>query len=123
MHTPEQLLYATSHEWVLVEGDQATVGITDFAQHELGDITFVDLPTVGTVLTAGGDMGAVESVKAASDLYSPVSGTVVAINALLEDNPELVNKSPYTEGWLIKVALSAAPEGLLSASAYADICD
>ena len=122
MQTPENLLYSDSHEWVAMDGNQATVGITDFAQHELGDITFVDLPVVGTVWNSGDDMGAVESVKAASDLYTPVSGTVIAVNALLEDNPELVNKDPYGEGWLIKVELSGAPEGLLSAAAYAATC-
>jgi len=122
MQTPENLLYTKSHEWVALEGRQATVGITDFAQHELGDITFVDLPVVGTVLNVGEDMGTVESVKAASDLYCPVSGAVIAVNAQLEDNPELVNKSPYEDGWMLKMELTGDPEGLLSAADYAAIC-
>jgi glycine cleavage system H protein len=119
---PNDLKYAKSHEWAKIEGDVATIGITHFAQEQLGDLTFVDLPKVGATLTAGAEMGSVESVKAASELYSPVSGTVTEVNAALENAPEAVNQDPYTAGWMIKVKLSAAPAGLLDAAAYADVC-
>jgi glycine cleavage system H protein len=119
---PNDLKYAKSHEWAKIDGDVATVGITHFAQEQLGDLTFVDLPKVGAQLTAGAEMGSVESVKAASELYSPVSGQVLEVNAALENAPEAVNQDPYTAGWMLKVKLSAAPEGLLDAAAYADVC-
>lgn len=119
---PNDLKYAKSHEWAKIDGDVATVGITHFAQEQLGDLTFVDLPKVGATLTAGTEMGSVESVKAASELYSPVSGQVVEVNAALENAPEAVNQDPYKTGWMLKVKLSAAPEGLLDATAYADVC-
>ena len=119
---PTDLKYAKSHEWAKIEGDVATVGITHFAQEQLGDLTFVDLPKVGATLTAGSEMGSVESVKAASELYSPVSGTVTAVNEALEGAPEAVNQDPYVAGWMIKVKLSAAPAGLLDADAYAEVC-
>ncbi|HWR04912.1 MAG TPA: glycine cleavage system protein GcvH [Humidesulfovibrio sp.] len=122
MMIPNDLKYAKSHEWAKIEGDVATIGITHFAQEQLGDLTFVDLPKVGATLTAGAEMGSVESVKAASELYSPVSGTVVEVNAALENAPEAVNQDPYTAGWMLKVKLSAAPAGLLDAAAYADVC-
>ncbi len=118
MSTPTDLLYSKSHEWVRIEGDEAVIGISHFAQEQLGDITFVDLPSVGDEMTAGGDLGAVESVKAASELYSPVSGEVIAINEELDGAPELVNQAPYTDGWMVRIKLSAAPEGLLDAAAY-----
>jgi len=119
---PNDLKYAKSHEWAKIDGDVATVGITHFAQEQLGDLTFVDLPKVGATLATGAEMGSVESVTAASELYSPVSGQVVEVNAALENAPEAVNQDPYTAGWMIKVKLSAAPEGLLDAAAYAEVC-
>lgn len=117
----EGLLYAESHEWVKIEGDTATVGITDYAQHALGDIVYVDLPEVGDEVTAGEDFGAVESVKAASDLISPVSGEVVEINEALEDEPGLINSDPYG-AWIMKVKLGETGEGLLDAAAYETLC-
>ncbi len=122
MNNPTNLLYAESHEWVRVEGDEAVLGITDHAQHSLGDITYVELPAVGDTLASGQEMGVVESVKAASDLYSPVQGEVVAVNEALNDTPELVNQSPYEQGWMVRVKLSAQPDGLLSAADYEKVC-
>lgn len=115
----ENLRYADSHEWVKVEGEVATVGITDYAQHALGNIVYVDMPEVGDEVTAGEDFGAVESVKAASDLISPVSGEVIAINEALEDSPELVNEDAF-ENWIMKVQLKdpAEVDNLLDAKAY-----
>ncbi len=120
----ENLRYADSHEWVSVEGEIATVGITDYAQHALGNIVYVDMPEVGDEVTAGEDFGAVESVKAASDLISPVSGEVVEINEALEDNPELVNEDAFGN-WIMKVKLSDPSEldNLLDAAAYAKVCE
>lgn len=120
----DNLRYADSHEWVKVEGDIATVGITDYAQHALGNIVYVDMPEVGDEVTAGEDFGAVESVKAASDLISPVSGEVVEINEALEDEPELLNADAFAN-WIMKVKLSDAAEidALLDAAAYAKICE
>lgn len=115
---PTDLKYTPSHEWARVEGDTATVGITSFAQEQLGDITFVDLPAVGAQVTQGSEFGSIESVKAASELYSPVTGEVVEVNAALESAPELVNQEPFAGGWMIKVKLSEEPKGLLDASAY-----
>ena len=116
---PEDLKYAKSHEWVLVEGDIATVGITYFAQEQLGDLTFVELPEVGDTFEAGTEMGSVESVKAASEIYAPVTGEVVEVNEELEDAPEKVNEEPYGEGWLLKFKIKGEPEGLLDAEGYA----
>ncbi|MBD5201413.1 MAG: glycine cleavage system protein GcvH [Bacteroidales bacterium] len=118
------LRYSDSHEWVKVDGDVATIGITDYAQHALGSIVYVDMPEEGDEVTAGEDFGAVESVKAASDLISPVSGEVVEINEALEDQPELLNQDAF-ENWIIKVRLSDAAEveALLDAAAYAKICE
>ena len=120
----EGLLYADSHEWVKVEGEIATIGISDYAQHALGDIVYVDMSEVGDEVTAGEDFGAVESVKAASDLYSPVSGEVVEVNEELEDAPESINADAYG-AWIIKVKISDASEleNLLSAEAYAKLCE
>lgn len=120
----DDLRYADSHEWVKVDGDIATVGITDYAQHALGNIVYVDMPEVGDEVTAGEDFGAVESVKAASDLISPVSGEVVEINEALEDEPELVNADAFAN-WIMKVKLSDPSEvdALLDAAAYAKICE
>ena len=115
----EGLFYAESHEYVRVEGEYGYIGITDYAQHELGNVVYVDMPDVDDEVTAGEDFGAVESVKAASDLISPVSGTVVEVNEALNDNPEFVNSDPY-ENWIIKVQLSDASEtaNLMGADAY-----
>ncbi len=121
---PENLRYADSHEWVSLDGDVATVGITDYAQHALGNIVYVDMPEVDDEVTAGEEFGAVESVKAASDLISPVSGTVVEINENLEDQPELVNEDAFAN-WIMKVKISdpAELDNLLDAAAYAKICE
>lgn len=120
----DDLRYADSHEWVKLEGDIATVGITDYAQHALGNIVYVDMPEVDDEVTAGEEFGAVESVKAASDLISPVSGTVVEINENLEDQPELVNEDAFAN-WIMKVKISdpAELDNLLDAAAYAKICE
>lgn len=118
---PADLKYTKSHEWTKIEGDTATVGITQFAQEQLGDLTFVDLPGVGDQVTAGSEMGSVESVKAASELYSPVTGEVVAVNEDLAAAPEKVNQDPYGAGWMIKVKLAAQPQGLLDAAAYEQV--
>ena len=119
---PKELLYAKSHEWVKIDGDEAVVGITHFAQEQLGDLTFVELPQPGDEAVAGSEIGTVESVKAASEIYSPVSGDIIAVNAELENAPELVNKDAFGAGWLYKVKLTAKPEGLLDADAYAAMC-
>ena len=118
----EELLYSDSHEWVKVDGNIAIIGVSDFAQAEMGDITYVDMPAEGDTVTKGEDFGALESVKASSELYSPVSGTVVAINNEIEDSPELINEDPYA-AWIIKVEMSDKSEldTLLGASAYAEI--
>lgn len=115
----EGLLYSESHEWVKVDGDIAIIGVTDFAQAEMGDITYVDLPGEGDEVEKDADFGALESVKASSELYSPVSGTVAAVNEALEDAPELINEDPY-ENWIIKVKISDTAEldTLLSAADY-----
>lgn len=115
----EGLLYSDSHEWVKVEGNIAVIGVSDFAQSEMGDITYVDMPDVDDEVTKGEDFGALESVKASSELYSPVSGTVVEKNEALEDAPELINEDAYAN-WIIKVEMSdtADLEGLMDAAAY-----
>lgn len=118
---PAELRFAKSHEWVRLESDgTVTIGITDYAQNSLGDITYVQVPKVGATLKAGEVLGVVESVKAASDLYAPVAGTVVAANPVLETTPEAVNQSPYGEGWMIKVKPETpdALAGLLDAAGY-----
>ncbi|MBX5444506.1 glycine cleavage system protein GcvH [Sphaerobacter sp.] len=114
------LRYTKTHEWVKLDGDVATVGVTDFAQSELGDITYLELPEPGTTVTQGEPMGVIESVKAASDIYSPVSGEVIESNSTVVDSPELVNSSPYEEGWFVKVRVSdpAGVESLMDAAAY-----
>lgn len=124
MKIKEDIRYAESHEWVSLDGDIATVGITDYAQHALGDIVYVDMPEVGDEVTAGEEFGAVESVKAASDLYSPVSGEVVEINSELEDEPGLINQDAFAN-WIMKVKVSdlAEIDALLDAEAYAKICE
>lgn len=117
---PPELKYAKSHEWVRLDGDVATVGITDHAQHELTDIVFVELPQVGRKLKAGEACAVVESVKTASDIYAPVSGEVVAVNSKVVDKPELVNDQPYGDGWFFQVKVSDASESasLLNSAAY-----
>ena len=107
---PEQLRYATSHEWIKVDGDTGTVGITDHAQQELSDVVFVDLPKIGAKIAAGAVVAVVESVKAASDIYSPVSGEVTEVNADLVKHPELVNSDPFGAAWLYKLKLTAPAE-------------
>ncbi len=119
MNFPTDCLYAESHEWARLEGDEAVIGISSFAQEQLGDITYVDLPEAGSSVRKGAEMGSIESVKAASELYSPVDGEVVAVNAELESRPELVNEDPFGNGWLIRVRVSGKPEGLMDAAAYA----
>lgn len=118
---PADRQYTREHEWVKVDGDVATVGITDFAQRELGDVTYVELPKVGQALNQGEAFGVVESVKAVSDVYAPVSGEVIAVNEDLERRPEAVNASPYDEAWIVKVRLSDAGQldALLGADEYA----
>lgn len=120
MNTPSELKYTKDHEWVKIEGNIATVGITDFAQGELGDIVFVDVDTVDESLDAGEIFGSVEAVKTVSDLYLPVSGTITEFNELLEDQPELLNSDPYGEGWIIKVEINSDFDSsvLLSAEQY-----
>ena len=117
---PKELKYSRSHEWVKQEGNNVIIGITNYAQEELGDIVFVEMPKISRQLKQQESFGVAESVKAVSDLFSPVSGKVVAINETLSQHPELVNKEPYTSGWMIKVELAAAGEiaGLMSAEAY-----
>jgi len=123
---PGELKYLSSHEWVRVEGDgTATIGITDHAQDLLGDVVFVELPEVGAEIHAGEEAGVVESVKAASDIFSPVSGEVLAINEALEESPDLVNNEPYEDGWFFKVKLTDESdlEPLLDAEAYSAACE
>ncbi len=116
----DDLFYTESHEWVRIDGDIATIGISDFAQHELGDIVFVELPDVGSKVSAGEPCGSIEAVKAVEDLNCPVSGVVEERNGDLEDAPDTINKSPYEDGWLIKVRMSNMEEleNLLSAADY-----
>ena len=120
MHTPENLRYAKTHEWARIEGDRATIGITDFAQHELGDVVYLDLPKVGQTFRAGAAFGTVESVKAVSDLYAPLSGEVVEINEPLMDAPEGINNSPYDNGWMLVLKISdpAEVDALMDSAVY-----
>jgi glycine cleavage system H protein len=120
MNVPANLKYTKDHEWVLVEGEVATVGITDFAQHELGDIVFIEIETLGEKLGHGEVFGTIEAVKTVSDLFMPLSGTVTIKNAELDESAELVNSDPYGKGWMIKVAVDDASEldALLDAEAY-----
>lgn len=122
MKYPEELFYSKSHEWVKLEGDCAWIGITDFAQDALGDLVYVNLPEMGDEVTAGETFADVESVKAVSDIYSPVTGTVAEINEALLDAPETINQSPY-EAWLIKVEGVTDKEELLSAAAYQEMVE
>lgn len=121
LKTPADLKYTKEHEWIKVEGNVGVVGITEFAQDQLGDVVFVELPAVGRVLKQGEQFGVVESVKTVSDLYSPVSGKVIEVNADLEGSPELVNQGAYDKGWMLKIELAnpAEVEALLDAAGYA----
>jgi len=128
MTVPADLHYTPEHEWVSVEGDVASVGITDFAAQQLGDVVYISLPAAGAAVTAGEPCGEVESVKSVSDLYSPVDGEVVEVNAELEDDPSLVNAEPYSSGWLFRVRVAtgsngdaALPADLLSAADYEEL--
>lgn len=122
MSNPAELKYSKSHEWVRTEGDEAVIGITAFAQDSLGDITYVEAPTVDDEVTAESECGSIESVKAASDLISPVSGKVVAVNEALENTPEVINRDPYGEGWIYRVKVTEIPGDLLDAAAYEAFC-
>jgi len=123
--TPTNLKYAESHEWSLLDDDVVTVGISDFAQNSLGDIVYVELPDLGREVIQKEQIAVVESVKAASDIYAPVSGTVIAINGVLADSPEVINESPYEQGWFFKIKVSDESEmdSLLDADAYDDLCE
>lgn len=120
MNFPENLLYAPSHEWAQVSGTEATVGITEYAQSELGDIIFVELPSAGKKVEAGKPFGSIEAVKTVSDLYAPFSGEITAVNEKLKDEPELINKDCYGGGWIVKIKISdmSAKDKLLPAKAY-----
>lgn len=125
MDFPDELKYTEEHEWLLIEDELVTVGITDFAQDSLGDIVFVELPEVGTMLVAGKPFGVVESVKAVSDIYAPISGEVIEVNEELPDSPETLNTSPYEDGWMIKIKPSELSQldDLLDADDYADFVE
>lgn len=120
MNIPENLLYTEDHEWIRVEGDEAFIGITDFAQKELGDIVFVEVETVDESLDKGEAFGTIEAVKTVSDMFMPADGTVLELNAKIEDAPEVINKDPYGEGWIIKIKLADASQldKLLDSAAY-----
>ncbi len=122
MNIPEDLQYTKSHEWVRIEGDTATIGITDHAQDELGDVVFVELPEEGDTFDAGESFGTVESVKAVSDLYAPVGGEVVEVNSALEDAPENINEDPYGEGWIVKLRITDEAD-LLSPEEYEKVVE
>jgi glycine cleavage system H protein len=123
MDIPEGLRYSEEHEWVRIDGTRARIGITDYAQDALGDIVYVELPTVGSELEAGGQLGEVESTKSVSEIYAPVSGTVVAVNEALSGAPEKINQDPYGEGWICELELAGGAEadGLLDAVAYGQL--
>ena len=123
MNVPNDLLYTSDHEWVSVEGNVATVGITDFAQSELGDIVFVEFPELNSTVEKGQSTGSIEAVKTVADLYMPISGTVIAANENLDKNPEAVNDTPYDDGWMVKIEIANKDEinDLLTATAYNDL--
>lgn len=118
MNIPQELKYTKEHEWVKIDGDKVTVGITDHAQHQLGDIVFVELPGVGDEFGEGDSFAVLESVKAAADVYSPLTGKVAEVNEGLEDDPALVNSDPYGDGWLVTFELDGEVAGLMSAEEY-----
>jgi glycine cleavage system H protein len=117
---PEDLKYSKTHEWVRIEGDIATIGVTDYAQSELGDIVYVDLPSVGRIVAEGDAFGTVESVKTVSDLYSPFSGEIVETNEALESRSELLNQDPYGSGWIIKLRIESGGDSLMDAASYSE---
>jgi len=123
MNIPSDLYYTKDHEWVRLKGEECTVGVTDYAQSELGDIVYLELPEVGAGVKRNTTFGAIEAIKAASDLFSPITGEIVAVNTLLEDNPELINQSPYEDGWIIKVKVNDKDilETLLRSEEYSKI--
>ncbi|MBO4317044.1 MAG: glycine cleavage system protein GcvH [Mailhella sp.] len=123
MYDPAKMLFSKTHEWVFVQNGKAVIGITDHAQNALGDITYVELPEAGTVLSAGEEIGVVESVKAASDLYTPVGGSVAEVNADLADHPENINNDPYGDGWMLIVDVESVPDTLLDLAAYNEFCE
>jgi len=116
--TPSDLRYLESHEWVRLENGEAVIGISDYAQHSLGDVVYIELPAVGDTFGPGEVFGVIESVKASSDLYTPVGGEVIAVNSALEDDQEIINKDPYGEGWIIRLKTSGEEGNLLDAAAY-----
>jgi glycine cleavage system H protein len=120
MNVPSNLKYTKDHEWVLIEGDTATVGVTDFAQGELGDVVFIEIETEGESLSQGDTFGSIEAVKTVSDLFMPVGGEIIGVNEKLEADPEVVNKDPYGDGWMIKIKVADASEAdaLMSADDY-----
>ena len=118
MNIPSDLMYTGTHEWVRIESDSATIGITDYAQSELGDIVYVEAPEPGRVLKAGDSFATVESVKTVSDIYSPAEGEIIEVNPDLEGNSELINEDPYGRGWIIKMRIEGKPEGLIGAEEY-----
>ncbi|MFZ5433939.1 MAG: glycine cleavage system protein GcvH [Calditrichota bacterium] len=124
MNIPQNLLYTKDHEWIRIEGDTAVVGVTDFAQGELGDVVFVQLPNLGSQVEQGKAFGTIEAVKAVADIYSPLSGEILEVNNALNDKPELMNQDPYGDGWVVKIKaknLNAEKSQLLDPSAYADL--
>ena len=123
MNVPTDLLYTSDHEWVSVVGNVATIGITDFAQEELGDIVFVEFPELNSTVEKGQSAGSIEAVKTVADLYMPITGTVIEVNENLDDNPEAVNDTPYGDGWMIKIEIANQDEisDLLTATAYDDL--
>jgi len=123
MNAPTDLLYTSDHEWVSVAGNVATIGITDFAQGELGDIVFVEFPELSSTVEKGQSAGSIEAVKTVADLYMPISGTVIAVNENLDNNPEAVNDTPYGDGWMVKIEIANQDEisDLLTATAYDDL--
>ena len=123
MNFPSELKYTKDHEWIRIEGNEAIIGITDFAQRELGDIVYIDINTIGNEVSQNDVFGTVEAVKTVSDLFMPVSGTVLEVNSKLDSNPELVNQDPYGEGWMVKVTLASPSdtESLLSAEDYKSV--
>ena len=125
MNVPEELRYSSDHEWARRDGDRVRVGITDYAQDALGDVVFVQVPDAGAVVKAGDSFGEIESTKSVSEIYAPVSGTVVAKNGTLADEPELINAEPYAAGWLVEIAPSdpAAVDGLLDAAGYRELTE
>ena len=123
MNAPTDLLYTSDHEWVGIVGNVATIGITDFAQGELGDIVFVEFPELSSTVEKGQSAGSIEAVKTVADLYMPISGTVIAVNEKLDNNPEAVNDTPYGDGWMVKIEIANQDEisDLLTATAYDDL--